>query len=198
MGFPSEGSARHCAKLYWMLWLLLITLDTVYKQSYFKSTPGERPRVNPRVSFISEGIYESCRCRQGRSSVKVSSLFHLSRQSFAVLFRKKGKGTDCWVNRLFLFYTGVCKLFNRDAYTEPPVVRGKEWVSFHKCRCISHTHTVRNHAYLDNYRRCGPCTQDEIKTSKNSFVATSNKPSPPKNVFTSPKTCLKGGLMHDI
>lgn len=82
---------------------------------------------------------------------------------------KIGKGIDCWVKCLFVFYIGVCKSFNRDAYTEPPVVRGKEWVQFYKGRSIHHAHNVRKHPYLDHDRRCEPCTQDEIKT-KNIYI----------------------------
>lgn len=125
----------------------------------------ERPWVNLLVLFISECGYKSCRFRQGGGSGKVSSFsVYWTRLHGAVY--KIGKGVDCWVKCLFVFHIGVCKPFNRNAYTEPPVVRGKEWVQFYKGGSIYHAHNLRKHPYLDHHRRCEPCTQDKIKTKK--------------------------------
>lgn len=74
-----------------------------YKQSYFKSTPVERPGVNPWVLFISEVTNESCRRGQSRGPVKVSSLFRLTRQDFTVLFRKERKG-DWLLSKLLISF----------------------------------------------------------------------------------------------
>lgn len=159
MIFHSKCSSRHCTKEH----IGKVSAPYHFRrslqaQSYLKSTPIERPRVNLLVLFVSEYTYESCAFRLDWGSGTWSSLFQFIRRDSMVMLRRKER--DCWVNCVFLFYIGVCKSFNR----EQPVIRGKEWVSFYKSRCMYHTHNGIKHAYVDSHIRCEPCTQDEIKT----------------------------------